>query len=180
MAHQCDAVLSSSLFRCCLFGSNLTSDLLFYFSPLYASFQSLRGSPRDVVKTGPLHTLLLKFLPTDSNHFFIGTNMVSLIHVISNESSQILKKKNYTPVIFSESVLMWLVCRGWSTMERVTVWKHPPNFTGFRRLKCSLSMSPQSTFLPSDHTCSWWESCLFTSHLFWKICIFERWEDRLD
>lgn len=74
------------------FGSNLTSDLLFYFSPLYASFQSLRGSPRDVVKTGPLHTLLLKFLPTDSNHFFIGTNMVSLIHVISNESSQILKK----------------------------------------------------------------------------------------
>lgn len=98
MAHQCDAVLSSSLFRCCLFGSNLTSDLLFYFSSLYASFQSLRGSPRDVVKTGPLHTLLLKFLPTDSNHFFIGTNMVSLIHVISNESSQILKK-NYTPVI---------------------------------------------------------------------------------
>uniref|UniRef100_A0A3Q4HCU9 Dynein 2 intermediate chain 1 n=1 Tax=Neolamprologus brichardi TaxID=32507 RepID=A0A3Q4HCU9_NEOBR len=38
-----------------------------------------RGSPRDVVKTGPLHTLLLKFLPTDSNHFFIGTNM-GLVH----------------------------------------------------------------------------------------------------
>ncbi|XP_039899728.1 cytoplasmic dynein 2 intermediate chain 1 isoform X2 [Simochromis diagramma] len=41
--------------------------------------ESLRGSPRDVVKTGPLHTLLLKFLPTDSNHFFIGTNM-GLVH----------------------------------------------------------------------------------------------------
>uniref|UniRef100_A0A3Q2X409 Dynein 2 intermediate chain 1 n=1 Tax=Haplochromis burtoni TaxID=8153 RepID=A0A3Q2X409_HAPBU len=73
-------VLSSSLFRCCLFGSNLTSDLfVLFFPPLYASFQSLRGSPRDVVKTGPLHALLLKFLPTDSNHFFIGTNM-GLVH----------------------------------------------------------------------------------------------------
>ncbi|CAI5672986.1 unnamed protein product [Oreochromis niloticus] len=51
---------------------------LLHSSSVFAA-ESLRGSPRDVVKTGPLHTLLLKFLPTDSNHFFIGTNM-GLVH----------------------------------------------------------------------------------------------------
>lgn len=40
---------------------------------------ALRVSPREAVKMGPLQTLHLKFLPTDSNHFFIGTNMVSII-----------------------------------------------------------------------------------------------------
>ncbi|KAF7669959.1 hypothetical protein LDENG_00105480 [Lucifuga dentata] len=39
-----------------------------------------RISPQDVMKTGPLQTLLLKFLPTDSNHFFIGTNMGLVSH----------------------------------------------------------------------------------------------------
>ncbi|KAF3836666.1 hypothetical protein F7725_029224 [Dissostichus mawsoni] len=34
-----------------------------------------RVSQRDAAKTGPLQTLHLKFLPTDSNHLFIGTNM---------------------------------------------------------------------------------------------------------
>ncbi|XP_030611818.1 WD repeat-containing protein 60 isoform X2 [Archocentrus centrarchus] len=36
------------------------------------------------VKTGPLDTLLLKFLPTDSNHFFIGTNMGLVLHGTSH------------------------------------------------------------------------------------------------
>ncbi|XP_029955791.1 WD repeat-containing protein 60 isoform X2 [Salarias fasciatus] len=43
-----------------------------------------RASPRDAVKTGPLQTLLLKFLPTDSNHFFIGTNMGLVNHGTSH------------------------------------------------------------------------------------------------
>ncbi|CAK6969284.1 cytoplasmic dynein 2 intermediate chain 1 isoform X2 [Scomber scombrus] len=43
-----------------------------------------RVSPRDAVKTGPLQTLHLKFLPTDSNHFFIGTNMGLVNHGTSH------------------------------------------------------------------------------------------------
>ncbi|XP_029934940.1 WD repeat-containing protein 60 isoform X2 [Myripristis murdjan] len=43
-----------------------------------------RISPRDAKKTGPLQTLLLKFLPTDSNHFFIGTNMGLVNHGTSH------------------------------------------------------------------------------------------------
>ncbi|TKS87654.1 WD repeat-containing protein 60 [Collichthys lucidus] len=35
-------------------------------------------------KTGPLQTLHLKFLPTDSNHFFIGTNMGIVNHGTSH------------------------------------------------------------------------------------------------
>ncbi|XP_031705875.1 WD repeat-containing protein 60 isoform X1 [Anarrhichthys ocellatus] len=43
-----------------------------------------RVSPRDAAKTGPLQMLLLKFLPTDSNHFFIGTNMGLVNHETSH------------------------------------------------------------------------------------------------
>ncbi|XP_039983566.1 cytoplasmic dynein 2 intermediate chain 1 isoform X2 [Xiphias gladius] len=43
-----------------------------------------RVSPRNAPKTGPLQTLHLKFLPTDSNHFFIGTNMGLVIHGASH------------------------------------------------------------------------------------------------
>ncbi|XP_054478531.1 cytoplasmic dynein 2 intermediate chain 1 isoform X2 [Anoplopoma fimbria] len=43
-----------------------------------------RISPRDAAKTGPLQTLLLRFLPTDSNHFFIGTNMGLVNHETSH------------------------------------------------------------------------------------------------
>ncbi|XP_056290481.1 cytoplasmic dynein 2 intermediate chain 1 isoform X2 [Pseudoliparis swirei] len=43
-----------------------------------------RASRRDAAKTGPLQTLLLKFLPTDSNHFFIGTNMGLVNHETSH------------------------------------------------------------------------------------------------
>ncbi|KAL3040352.1 hypothetical protein OYC64_011393 [Pagothenia borchgrevinki] len=43
-----------------------------------------RESPRDAAKTGPLQTLNLKFLPTDSNHFFIGTNMGLVNHETSH------------------------------------------------------------------------------------------------
>ncbi|KAI1889176.1 hypothetical protein AGOR_G00176380 [Albula goreensis] len=39
-----------------------------------------RSTLRDAVKTGPLRTLLLKFLPSDSNHFFIGTDMGLVNH----------------------------------------------------------------------------------------------------
>ncbi|KAJ8376791.1 hypothetical protein SKAU_G00073710 [Synaphobranchus kaupii] len=39
-----------------------------------------RSSERDAVKTGPLRTLLLKFFPSDSNHFFIGTDMGLVTH----------------------------------------------------------------------------------------------------
>uniref|UniRef100_A0A3Q0SFI8 WD repeat domain 60 n=1 Tax=Amphilophus citrinellus TaxID=61819 RepID=A0A3Q0SFI8_AMPCI len=56
--------------------NNITSDLL---SPPCASVRTVRG-----VKTGPLDTLLLKFLPTDSNHFFIGTNMGLVLHGTSH------------------------------------------------------------------------------------------------
>ncbi|XP_076017233.1 cytoplasmic dynein 2 intermediate chain 1 [Genypterus blacodes] len=37
-------------------------------------------SPRDVMNTGTLQTLHLKFLPNDSNQFFIGTNMGLVTH----------------------------------------------------------------------------------------------------
>ncbi|XP_060949891.1 cytoplasmic dynein 2 intermediate chain 1 [Limanda limanda] len=43
-----------------------------------------RVSPRNAVKTGPLQTLHLKFLPSDSNHFFIGTNMGLVNHGTSH------------------------------------------------------------------------------------------------
>ncbi|XP_041817328.1 cytoplasmic dynein 2 intermediate chain 1 isoform X2 [Chelmon rostratus] len=43
-----------------------------------------RVSPREAVKMGPLQTLHLKFLPTDSNHFFIGTNMGLVNHGTSH------------------------------------------------------------------------------------------------
>nr|XP_046227327.1 cytoplasmic dynein 2 intermediate chain 1 isoform X2 [Scatophagus argus] len=43
-----------------------------------------RVSPRDAAKTGPFQTLHLKFLPTDSNHFFIGTNMGLVNHGTSH------------------------------------------------------------------------------------------------
>uniref|UniRef100_UPI0037E9570D cytoplasmic dynein 2 intermediate chain 1 n=1 Tax=Semicossyphus pulcher TaxID=241346 RepID=UPI0037E9570D len=43
-----------------------------------------RVSPRDAVKTGPVQTLHLKFLQTDSNHFFIGTNMGLVNHGTSH------------------------------------------------------------------------------------------------
>ncbi|KAJ8419128.1 hypothetical protein AAFF_G00006270 [Aldrovandia affinis] len=39
-----------------------------------------RSSQRDAVKTGLLRTLLLKFFPSDSNHFFIGTDMGLVTH----------------------------------------------------------------------------------------------------
>ncbi|XP_068437501.1 cytoplasmic dynein 2 intermediate chain 1 isoform X1 [Clinocottus analis] len=46
-----------------------------------------RVSLRDAAKTGPSQTLLLKFLPTDSNHFFIGTN----VGLVNHETSHGLK-----------------------------------------------------------------------------------------
>ncbi|KAG7488437.1 hypothetical protein MATL_G00034530 [Megalops atlanticus] len=39
-----------------------------------------RLSKREAVKTVPLRALLLKFLPSDSNHFFIGTDMGVVTH----------------------------------------------------------------------------------------------------
>ncbi|XP_029978971.1 WD repeat-containing protein 60 isoform X2 [Sphaeramia orbicularis] len=43
-----------------------------------------RVSQREATKTGPLQTLQLKFLPSDSNHFFIGTNMGIVSHGTSH------------------------------------------------------------------------------------------------
>ncbi|XP_033494623.1 cytoplasmic dynein 2 intermediate chain 1 isoform X2 [Epinephelus lanceolatus] len=43
-----------------------------------------RVSPRDAAKTGPFQTLHLKFLPSDSNHFFIGTSMGLVNHETSH------------------------------------------------------------------------------------------------
>uniref|UniRef100_A0A1A7XWG4 WD repeat domain 60 n=2 Tax=Iconisemion striatum TaxID=60296 RepID=A0A1A7XWG4_9TELE len=43
-----------------------------------------RTSSRDSVKTRPFQTLLLKFLPTDSNHFFIGTDLGLVSHGTSH------------------------------------------------------------------------------------------------
>ncbi|KAF0028004.1 hypothetical protein F2P81_019091 [Scophthalmus maximus] len=43
-----------------------------------------RVSPGDAVKTGPLQARHLKFLPSDSNHFFIGTNMGLVSHGTSH------------------------------------------------------------------------------------------------
>ncbi|KAK2886574.1 cytoplasmic dynein 2 intermediate chain 1 [Channa argus] len=42
------------------------------------------ASPRDALKTVNLQTLHLKFLPTDSSHFFIGTNMGLVNHGTSH------------------------------------------------------------------------------------------------
>ncbi|XP_042566209.1 cytoplasmic dynein 2 intermediate chain 1 isoform X4 [Clupea harengus] len=39
-----------------------------------------RSSPHDVTHPGPLQALLLKFLPSDSSHYFIGTNMGVVNH----------------------------------------------------------------------------------------------------
>ncbi|XP_035272208.1 WD repeat-containing protein 60 isoform X3 [Anguilla anguilla] len=39
-----------------------------------------RSPQRDAVKTEPLRTLLLKFFPSDSSHFFIGTDMGLVTH----------------------------------------------------------------------------------------------------
>lgn len=43
------------------------------------------------MKTGPLHTLLLKFLPSNSNYFFIGTDM-GLVTLGTRQSLKILPK----------------------------------------------------------------------------------------
>ncbi|XP_041823466.1 cytoplasmic dynein 2 intermediate chain 1 isoform X2 [Melanotaenia boesemani] len=43
-----------------------------------------RSSARDVKKTWPSQTLLLKFHPTDSNHFFLGTNLGLVSHGTSH------------------------------------------------------------------------------------------------
>lgn len=43
-----------------------------------------RVSPHKAVKTAPFQTLQLKFLPIDSNHFFIGTNMGIVHHGTSH------------------------------------------------------------------------------------------------
>lgn len=49
------------------------------------------------MKTGTLQTLHLKFLPTDSNHFFIGTNMVSIILSATKWCPDLLKIfRNYS------------------------------------------------------------------------------------
>ncbi|KAJ8010225.1 hypothetical protein DPEC_G00072790 [Dallia pectoralis] len=45
---------------------------------------SERSSARDPKKTTPLHPLLLKLLPSDSNHFFIGTDMGVVNHGTSH------------------------------------------------------------------------------------------------
>lgn len=57
----------------------ITADsvLLHFFLTLAPT---LRVSQRDAVKTVPVMTQVLKFLPSDSNHFFIGTNLVRIIH----------------------------------------------------------------------------------------------------
>ncbi|XP_024136089.1 WD repeat-containing protein 60 [Oryzias melastigma] len=41
---------------------------------------SKRSSQHNAVKREPLQALLLKFLPTDSNHFFLGTNLGLVSH----------------------------------------------------------------------------------------------------
>nr|XP_029138074.1 WD repeat-containing protein 60 isoform X2 [Labrus bergylta] len=43
-----------------------------------------RVSPHDALTTGPSQTQHLKFLPTDCNHFFIGTNMGLVTHGTSH------------------------------------------------------------------------------------------------
>ncbi|CAG5896061.1 unnamed protein product [Menidia menidia] len=43
-----------------------------------------RVSPRDAAKKRALQTQLLKFLPTDSNHFFVGTNLGLVNHGTSH------------------------------------------------------------------------------------------------
>lgn len=65
----CDAVSCYSVAR-------LLHPLTFGSLPSLSICLALR-SPRNAVKTATLQSLHLKFLPTDSNHFFIGTNMVS-------------------------------------------------------------------------------------------------------
>uniref|UniRef100_A0A3P8UKY3 Dynein 2 intermediate chain 1 n=1 Tax=Cynoglossus semilaevis TaxID=244447 RepID=A0A3P8UKY3_CYNSE len=45
---------------------------------------SLHTAERDAVRTGPSQNLHLKFLPSDSNHFFIGTNMGLVRHGTSH------------------------------------------------------------------------------------------------
>lgn len=73
---QCRVPLLHSLFQA---GNVVTFHLWFGFFP--PRLPALRVSPRDAAKTGPSQSLHLKFLPTDSNHFFIGTNMVSTISI---------------------------------------------------------------------------------------------------
>ncbi|XP_017261788.1 cytoplasmic dynein 2 intermediate chain 1 isoform X2 [Kryptolebias marmoratus] len=51
---------------------------------LHSSSLLTADRTRDASKTGQMQTLLLKFLPTDSNHFFIGTNLGLVSHGTSH------------------------------------------------------------------------------------------------
>ncbi|XP_037550149.1 cytoplasmic dynein 2 intermediate chain 1 [Nematolebias whitei] len=51
---------------------------------LHSSSLLTADRTRDATKTGPIQTLLLKFLPTDSSHFFIGTNLGLVSHGTSH------------------------------------------------------------------------------------------------
>lgn len=73
-------LLTCSWCRVFLPGISWPTDTTGYLFQSVSFSRSLsRSSTRDAKKTTLLQTLLLKFLPSDSNHFFIGTNMVSSI-----------------------------------------------------------------------------------------------------
>uniref|UniRef100_A0A3B5BEE2 WD repeat domain 60 n=1 Tax=Stegastes partitus TaxID=144197 RepID=A0A3B5BEE2_9TELE len=65
-----------------------TTKYILHVFPLQQRFRTVFEkrvpSLRDTMKTGPLQSLLLKFLPTDSSHFFIGTNMGLVNHGTSH------------------------------------------------------------------------------------------------
>lgn len=44
-----------------------------------SSVQTTERLSQDIMACGPPASLQLKFLPSDSNHYFIGTNMVGVV-----------------------------------------------------------------------------------------------------
>uniref|UniRef100_A0A8C9VJM6 Dynein 2 intermediate chain 1 n=1 Tax=Scleropages formosus TaxID=113540 RepID=A0A8C9VJM6_SCLFO len=59
---------------------NLWVSFLFKSHWLIDFFACTRLSPGDSTDVGPVHSLLLKFLPSDSNHFFIATSTGLVAH----------------------------------------------------------------------------------------------------
>lgn len=88
-------------------------------------------SPRDAVKTGMSQALHLKFLPTDSNHFFIGTNMVSTICYDEVASFQIdlkILRNDVTPIHLLWQIIHLIPFQGLVNHGTSHGLKAPPKF----------------------------------------------------
>lgn len=87
------------------------------------------------------------------NYLAINTILI-LIVILSNYPLRcwdIIRTLTFTDTLFIPCV-----SRVWSLMEQVTVWRLIRSFTVFKRTAFVLLTSPQSTFLHSCNSYSWW------------------------